>query len=237
MNNDKERLMTMLKEKKITQEEYNTLLTALKKKSFFLKIESSLLLNPFQKIAGFKALIFGIIILLTSSYMGVLAKLYFLGPLTIINATAVVKQSREIGFLLLAYQNIICLLLLTTLFFIAAKILQNKKIRLIDFLGTLSLARFPLLFFTVIVSFARRMNPTILDFDMSQGIPLHAHSSIGFVILAVTGMALIVWEIILYFYAMKESSGLVGKKLWLGFIISLIVSELIAFPLTTWFMK
>jgi hypothetical protein len=125
MNNDKERLMAMLKEKKITQEDYNTLLSAIRKKSFFSRMESSLLLNPFQKIAGFKALILGIIIMLTMSYMGVLAKLYFLGPLTIINASAVVKQTMDIGFLLLAYQNIICLLILTILFFIAAKILAE----------------------------------------------------------------------------------------------------------------
>jgi hypothetical protein len=93
-----------------------------------------------------------------------------------------------------------------------------------------------MLFFTVIVSFARMMNPTILDIDMSKGIPLH-NSSMGLNILGVIGMVLIVWEIILYFYAMKESSGLVGKKLWLGFIISLIAGDLIAFPLTTWFMN
>ncbi|MBI2786847.1 MAG: hypothetical protein HYX60_11335 [Legionella longbeachae] len=235
MKNDKERLMGMLRENKITLDDYNTLLIAMKKKSFFSRMESSLFLNPFQKIAGFKALIFGIIILLTMSYMGVLAKLYFLGPLTTINASAVVKQSMDIGFLLLAYQNIICLLILTTLFFIAAKMLQNKKLRIIDFLGTLSLARFPLLLFTVIVNFARMINPTILDIDMSKGIPLH--SSMGLKILGVIGTVLIVWQIILYFYAMKESSGLVGKKLWLGFILPLIAGELIAFPLTTWFMN
>ena len=62
MKNDKERLMGMLNENKISQDDYNTLLVALEKKSFFLKLQSSLWLNPFQKIAGFKALIMGMMI-------------------------------------------------------------------------------------------------------------------------------------------------------------------------------
>ena len=205
MKNDKERLMSMLKENKITQEDYNTLLVALEKKSFFSRIESSLLLNPFQKIAGVKALVIGMVVLLAMSYIGVLAKVYFLGPLSIINSSAVVKQTTNIGFLLLAYQNIISWLILSILFIIAAKILQKKELRIIDFFGTVSLAKFPLLLFTVIISVTRMIDPTILDIDMTKGIPLH--TSIEHVIhLVCIGMVLFVWQIITYFYAMKESS-------------------------------
>lgn len=235
MNNDKEQLLAMLAANKISEADYNTLLVALKKKSFSSKLESSLWLNPFQKIAGFKALLLGTIILLLMSYTGVLAGLYFWGPLTTINASIVVKQNMHIGFLLLAYQNIICCLILTVLFFMAAKILTKKKLRIIDFLGTVSLGRFPLALFTIVMSIARMIDPRILDIDMGQGIPLH--SSMGLYILAVIGMVIIAWQIITYFYAMKESSGLVGKKLWLGFIVSLVTGELIALPLTTWFMN
>jgi hypothetical protein len=237
MKNDKERLMTMLTENKITEEDYNTLLLALKKKSFASRIESSLWLNPFQKIAGGRALLQGIIILLIMSYTGALAGLYFLGPLTTINASIVVKQSKPIGFLLLAYQNIISCLIITTLFFITAKILQKKKLRIIDFLGTVTLSRFPLLLFTLIVSIVRMVDPTSLDIDMSKGIPLHPFFTMGLLIVTVIGMVMIVWQIITYFYAMKESSGLVGKKLWLGFIVSIVTGDLIALPLTTWFMN
>lgn len=236
MKNDKERLMGMLAENKISEEDYNTLLMALKKKSFSSRIESSLWLNPFQKIAGFKALLLGIIVLLVMSYTGALGGLYFLGPLTTINASIVVKQSQHIGFLLLAYQNTVSCLILTTLFFITAKILTKKKLRIIDFLGTVTLSRFPLALFTVITSIVRMVDPTSLDIDMSKGLPLHTFT-MGLFILSVIGMVIIVWQIITYFYAMKESSGLVGKKLWLGFIVSLVTAELIALPLTTWFMN
>lgn len=236
MKNDKARLMDMLYEHKITQKDYNTLLAALQKKSFFSKMQSSLLLNPFRKIAGFKALVIGIIILFTMSYVGVMAKVYFLGPLSVINATVVAKQTMGIGFLLLAYQNIVSWLVLALLFVIAAKALQNKKLRIIDFLGTVSLARFPLLLLTTFISMTRIVNPAILDIDMTKGVPLH-YSSIGQYIFSLMVMVLVVWQIITYFYALKESSGLVGKKLWLGFIVPIIVSEFIALPLTTLFMN
>ena len=198
-------------------------------------MESSLLLNPFQKIAGGKALVIGMMILVAMSYIGVMAKVYFLGPLTAINHSILAKQTMDIGFLLLAYQNIVCWLVLSALFVIAAKILQKKQLRIIDFLGTVSLARFPLLLVTIITSITRMVNPAIVDIDMSKGIPLH--SSIGAYIFGVVAMILLVWQIITYFYAMKESSGLVGKKLWLGYIIPIIAGEFIALPLTTLFMN
>ena len=231
MKNDKERLMVMLNENKISQDDYNTLLVALEKKSFFLKLQSSLWLNPFQKIAGFKALIMGMMILLAMSGMGVIAKVYFVGSISIINASAVAKQTMDISFLLLAYQNIVSWLILSAMFILAAMILQKKKIRIIDFLGTVSLARFPALLITILIGIVRMINPSILDVDMSKGISLHA--SFSQTLLGVLMMVLIVWQIFTYFYAFKESSGLIGKKLVLGFIASIIAAEYSGLPLTT----
>lgn len=231
MKNNKERLMGMLNENKISQDDYNTLLVALEKTSFFSTIQSSLLLNPFQKIAGFKALAIGMIILLLMSYVGVIAKVYFIGSISMLNASVVATQTMNIGFLLLAYQNIVSWLVLTAVFIIAAKILQNKKIRIIDFLGTVSFARFPLLLFTIFTSITRMVNPDMLDVDITKG--LLVHPSIEQYLFSIVGMILVVWQIITYFYALKESSGLIGKKLWLGFIVSIIVAEFISHPLTT----
>ena len=235
MKNDKERLMGMLNENKISQDDYNTLLVALEKKSFFLKLQSSLWLNPFQKIAGFKALIMGMMILLAMSGMGVIAKVYFVGSISIINASAVAKQTMDISFLLLAYQNIVSWLILSAMFILAAMILQKKKIRIIDFLGTVSLARFPALLITILIGIVIMINPSILDVDMSKGISLHA--SFSQTLLGVLMMVLIVWQIFTYFYAFKESSGLIGKKLVLGFIASIIAAEYSGLPLTTMFMN
>jgi hypothetical protein len=235
MKQEKERLISMLQEKKISPDEYNLLLAALEKKSFFEKISSSFLINPFQKIAGFKALISGMIVLIIMSYLGVIAKVYFIGALSILNASAVVNQKIEINFFLLAYQNLVAWLVLATLFLISAKILYPKKVRVIDFFGTVALARFPLLVLTLLMAIIRVINPEFLAIDLSKGIPLHP--SIMTNVFGVIILCLFVWQITTYFYGFKVSSGLTGKKLWLGFIGSLIVAEYLTSPLTTLFMN
>jgi len=235
MKHEKERLMTMLKDNKISQDDYNLLLGAIKKRSFFSKMSSSLLLNPFQKIAGGKALGIGIVILLCISYLGVIAKVYFLDPISIINSSAVLKQAVEINFLFLAYQNIVSWLVLALLFRISAKVLQKKKTRMIDFLGTVALARFPGLLITIVCSILRVFNPGFLEIDLTKG--LHMHVSFGEMVFGITVTILTVWQIITYFYALKESSGLDGKKLWIGFIVSLITACFIGQLLTTLVMN
>ena len=69
MNTEKTRLENMLRDNKISREDYDILASALKRKSFFTKMQSSLLLNPFQKIAGLNALVLGMIILFMTSYI------------------------------------------------------------------------------------------------------------------------------------------------------------------------
>ena len=235
MNTEKARLDKMLHEKKISQDDYSILLQSLKRKSFFTKLHQSLWLNPFQKIAGFKALILGIFILVMTSYLGIQAKLYYLGPLSAINAFALAKQNISHLFLFLLYQNMVNWLVLAVLFMIATKILQKNKMRAIDFLGTVSLAQFPVLLTTAYTCLIRIFYPSLLDIDMSHG--LQIHFTLYQYICTIPFIVFIVWQIVLYFYAFKESSGLNGKKLWWGFLGSLIFVSMIAQPLTTLFMN
>ena len=237
MNTEKARLDKMLQEKIISQNDYRTLLNSLKKNSFFAKLNQSLLLNPFQKIAGFQALIIGILILVMTSYLGIKAKLYYLAPLSAINALVLAKQniSHLFLFLFLFYQNIVNWLVLAILFMIAAKLLQKNKMRVIDFLGTVSLAQFPMLLVTAYTVLIRVFNPSLLEFDMSKGFPVH-FTAIQY-IFTIPIIIFVVWQSVLCFFAFKESSGLSGKKLWWGFLGALIFASMIAQPLTTLFMN
>ena len=235
MNNEKARLDKMLNEHKISQEDYSVLSKALHRKTFYTKMQSQFWLNPFQKIAGFKALLIGMIILLVISYLGVIAKVYFLGPIGIINASALATQTNATGFLFLTYQNIVSWLTLSILFIVTAKILQKQKLRIVDFVGTVVFAQYPTLFNVMFIGISRIIFPNLWDVDMSKGMPIHA--SIGQYINGVVVSVLIVWQIITYFYAFKESSGLLEKKLWIGFLVSIIAAGFIANPLTTMFMN
>ena len=235
MNKEKAHLMSMLKEHKISQDEYTLLLAALEKKSFFDRISSFFLINPFQKIAGVNALVWGMAVLIIMSYLGVVAKVYFPGVLSVLNASAVAHQKIEINFFLLAYQNLVAWLVLSGMFLMSAKIFQQKRVRLVDFLGTVALARFPYLVLTLLMSIIRVVNPGFLAIELNKGVSLQP--SIAMSAFSAVVICLFIWQIATYFYALKESSGLIGKKLWLGFIVSLILSECIASPLTTIFMN
>ena len=235
MNTEKARLDKMLVEKKISQEDYLILTNALKRKSFFAKMHSSFWLNPFQKIAGFKALVIGMVILVLTCYLGVKAGLYYFGPVSVINASALAKQNIHHLFLFLLYQNVVIWLVLAVSFMIAAKILQKNKIRIIDFLGTVALARFPTLLITICIYLIRVFYPSTLEVDMSKGLPIHANLIQYLVSLIIS--TLVVWQAFTYFYAFKESSGLLGKKLLWGFLGVIILVQFIALPFTNSFMS
>lgn len=235
MNNEKNRLDKMLNEHKISQEDYSVLSKALHRKAFYSKMQSKFWLNPFQKIAGFKALVIGMMILLMISYLGVVAKVYFLGPISIINAAALAKQTNAIGFLFLTYQNIVSWLTLSILFIVTAKVLQKQRLRIVDFLGTVVFAQYPTLFNVLFIGISRFIYPSLWEVDMSKGMPIHA--SIGQYVNGAVVSVFMVWQIITYFYAFKESSGLLEKKLWIGFLVSIIAAGFIASPLTTMFMN
>ncbi|MDF1678046.1 MAG: hypothetical protein P1U32_05060 [Legionellaceae bacterium] len=235
MNTEKSRLDKMLQENKISKKEYDILATALKRKRFFNKVHSTFLLNPFQKIAGWKALLIGMMVIILTSAIAVKAKLYFLGPMSTINASVLGKQSITSPFFFMLYQNMICWLVLSILLMLTAKVLQKHKIRIVDFLGTVALARIPTLIATLYLMVVRMEYPSVLEIDLSHGYQLHY--SIAQYILTLPVIILAIWQAVIYFYAFKESSGLTGKKLTFGFLAAIILAETVAQPITTLFMN
>ena len=229
MTNEKERLNTMLREKKISESDYKLLSQALAKKTVPVNATFSLLINPFQKIAGLRALIFGVIIIFAMSYFAVLAKIFCPGLLDFLSVDVVGYTKIPFGFLLLIYQNTVSWLVLTIIFWVTAKILQQKHIRIIDFFGTVALARFPSLIFLVLLSIARIFSP--LNPNASERFFL-THNSLATNILHLIMYLFGVWQVATYFSALKESSGLTGKKLWIGFCVAIVVAEAISQPLT-----
>lgn len=230
MSNEQERLIKLHNENKISTDDYKMLLSALNKKPSRAQLFFSFLINPFQKIAGVKALILGLIIMASMSYLGVIAKAYFPEVLGFLNSTVVKNPKFQLNFFLLAYQNIVCWLTMSALYIIAAKILQPKKTRIIDFLGTVALSRYPYLVFTILTSILVTLDPNFANVDLSHGYPMH--NSMLKNIFAMLFVVCAAWHIATYFYAFKESSGLHGHKLWLSVIVALILGDTISGFLT-----
>jgi hypothetical protein len=191
------------------------------------------LINPFQKVAGLYALISGLIIIFCMSYLGVIAKCYSVGVMGSLNASVIKSQNIQPTFYLLLYQNLIVWLVMTLLFICFSKILQQKRLRLVDFFGTVALSRFPFLIMMIILAITRVTHQSFLDIDITKGLQLHP--SIFMSLFSAAIILCFIWEVVMYFYALKESSGLTGKKLWISFIAALILGEVITSPLTMLF--
>jgi hypothetical protein len=140
MSHDKKKLDSMLAAKKISKAEHKALMRAIDKtwtlKSLFYGV-----MNPFEKVAGVKALFWGVFFLCLSSYLGVLGKLYFLGPLSL--KTFLGSDALGLSFSSLLAQNLIGWLLLSIAFIGASKLLQKNQVRYIDFFGTVAFAHYP----------------------------------------------------------------------------------------------
>lgn len=234
MSEEKDRLLNMLKEGKLSEDDYELLSRAIDNKSPLIRSIFSILINPFQKIAGYYALAAGLAIIFSMSYLGVIAKIYFPGILDCLNGSFVKNPRSELNFYVLAYQNMISWLILSILFLISAKIFRQKRIRAIDFFGTVAFSRFPYLIFTAFLSSIRLINPSFMEIDMAKGIQLHPSLMTGLFSLVLSFC--LIWQITTYFYALKESSGLVNKKLWTSFIVSIILGEVISSILSSVFV-
>jgi hypothetical protein len=191
------------------------------KKSLVETISRIFLIDVLQKITGVQALVFGGIVILLMSYLGVFSHVYFITPFGLMSSTAVRQQSITINFFLLIYQNVIICFVLSWLYIIAATIFQPKNVRIIDFIGAVALARFPSLILTMLIG---ALHPSGTSF-------------MGSVILfGVACVFLTVWQIVACFYAFKVPSGLTGIKLWFSIVIAFILVQLLAPSLTMLFL-
>lgn len=228
MSKEKERLINMLQTHKITDDEYQLLSAALDKKSSRLHSLFLFLINPFQKISGVYALITGFFLIICMSYFGVIGKVYFPGILDFIDPIGSSQTAIQINFnfFILLYENMISWVVLACLFMLVAKIFKQKRTRVVDFFGMLALSRLPYAIFAAFFAITRTINPGFMLVNTFRPSLL---VSLFFIVV----MLCVVWQITLYFYALKESSGLSGKKLWISYIVIIIFGEIISNSLTT----
>lgn len=232
MSREQQKLAQMLQENKINEADYRLLLSALERTS-----EQSIfswMINPFQKIAGLQALVLGLLVILSLSIIGTYARVYFAGVLDCLNAANLKHlQVMMPNFKLLLMQNIIDWLVLSTVFLIAALLLKQKRIRVIDFYGTVALARFPYIILSLFIALVWIISPQSLNFDLTDKTMKFEFSYIG-KLLDFMWQFCYAWLITTYFFAFKESSGLNGTRLWIGFVISLFIADQIAHPIGSW---
>lgn len=186
------------------------------------------LLNPFVKIAGTKALLIGLGMILIVAMLILISPGHFDG---VLDYHPVNPNNRSWTKLILISitENVINLLTLGIIFSISAFLLVGRRFRVIDIFGTMAYARFPLYIASLvnIGGFYGALNLKLATSAQSLGFP-DLETSDWIILFA--GILLmipcIVWFISLLYKAYTVSSGLKGTKAIVSFIIALLVAEI-----------
>lgn len=221
MNKQKERLIQLLETGKINETDFKNLSSALapEERRFGW---TSWLFNPFERIDGTKALAIGSIGMLLMSLIGALKQIHYPGVLDLQISHTVTGYSNKFG--ILVYQNFIAVICLGAVYYMAARLLKQKNLRLIDFFGMVALSRLAYLPATVLLGQLK------ISYEVPTEIPA---ATLAY--LSIISIPSAFWIFTLYFNALKEASGLTGKKLWVTFFITVFVAEIISFPLARYF--
>ncbi len=178
------------------------------------------MLNPAEYLAGSMGLLVGFIGMLIT----VLAGYYTRGHLD-----GVVDMHLGKQFSLLAQTEEVFLVWIITFLalFISAKIISKTSFRIIDLLGTLAIARIPLILLLPISYFCvpseevlKKLTDTSHQIAFSEVAPLLVIGIVSFVFIA--------WVCVLMYNAFCTSCNVKGKNALISFIIAMLAAEILS---------
>ncbi len=175
----------------------------------------SLIWNPFTRIAGWQAFGVGIVIVIISAVLASYGNLVFDGAVDAHfgNHIGVAKSLIITGISLLS----------VVLAMYVVGIIISKNFRFVDILGTMTLARAPYLLLAVLAPFA-----TFPDIEQILQNPMIVLEYPSIIIIGIVSVPILVWSIALMYNGLKVSTGAKGTKLTVGFIVGILVAEIIS---------
>ncbi len=204
---------------KISDEEYRDLLKSVTPNPILKKLSIKILINPFSYAKGGSALIAGSIMILLFSFVASRSFVHF--PATL-DLRIIDSRVSNLSFWYILFQNLTIILSLTIFFYLGSVIAKAKDLRIINFLGALLLARIPYFIATLALVLLAKFFPGI-QFLEKVGAPLKLNTAL--VVALIIIIPCLVWQCFHYFLALKYSSGLTKKWVWIVFIIAVLASE------------
>ena len=177
---------------------------------------STWLFNPFLFVGGERILLIGLIIAAVHIPIGYFLNVRFDG------AIDMHLVPTDVGLLTPVIDVLIAWLSMAGCMFAAAKLFQSPM-RLIDIAGAVLVARIPLLLSIGPVLLLEPDFQSIEELLNLQGSELYQLAA-----LSVTSLLFLIWFFVLLFNAFKINSNLKGARLWVGFIGSAIIAEIIS---------
>ena len=164
------------------------------------------LINPFEHIAGWKALALGITAMALTVVFGYMNRIAFDGALDIHPGSFNLSTSFVV--------HAVVFLVLFLIIWLTGVCFSKTKVRAIDVAGTIALARAPVLLLTI-VCFLPIVPKGLYDIPRT-------------IVFSLIVLPCFLWMIALMYNAYTVSCNLKGKKAVISFIGALIVSEIIS---------
>lgn len=174
----------------------------------------NLIFNPFTRIAGWQAFIVGLVIVGLTGIVGTLSGVAFDG---VLDAHKGIGVTYALSFICLGI-DIVSIVLVTWL----AALITSRDFRFIDILGTMTLARAPMLLIAAAGFSSIAPDPAVLIANPASAM------TTGTIVFLLFCIVATIWHIALIYNAMKVSCDIGGAKLAVAVIISVLLAEVLS---------
>ncbi len=181
-----------------------------------MKSKLSYIFNPFEKIAGIKALILGLCFMLITF---VICKMMGVMPLGYFCSFFSLFMPGNYPWIMLI-SLLIPWLILSILFYVLALIFSKSKVRIIDVFGTLAFCQIAVMFEAFIF-----LPSSLHDIVANNA---DSPSILTLIFLVSYSVFCIIWFCILVFNAVKISCNLKKAKLWVIYVIVIILTYVLS---------
>ena len=192
-----------------------------------MKNKVKLIVNPFIRIAGGQALIWGFLGLIVSTLLCWISGYHYHGLLHF-------GPAPNPAWWCYLAEHLIVWLIPALLFYLGGLFLSHSRIRVIDVLGTVLFAQLPLLGMNLISLLPAMRMMSQMNMNMSPEEMLAQPYFILAMILTLLGLRLLILTLIWMFNALKVSCNLKQWKLWTVALIGIIGGDVLCRFLIGW---
>ncbi|MCS3331152.1 YIP1 family protein [Bacteroides thetaiotaomicron] len=192
-----------------------------------MKNKVKLIVNPFIRIAGGQALIWGFLGLIVSTLLCWISGYHYHGLLHF-------GPAPNPAWWCYLAEHLIVWLIPALLFYLGGLFLSHSRIRVIDVLGTVLFAQLPLLGMNLISLLPAMRMMSQMNMNMSPEEMLAQPYFILAMILTLLGLPFLILTLIWMFNALKVSCNLKQWKLWTVALIGIIGGDVLCRLLIAW---
>lgn len=178
------------------------------------------LINPFERIAGFQALSWGLLGMVVSTVICYQSGWHYHGLLHF-------GPAPNPAWWCFAVEHLVVWIVPAVLFYIGGLILSRSKIRLIDVVGTVAFAQLPFIFMDLFNMLPPIQNMVKMDMTLP---PMEMVEQPGFLLgvwLSLIGVIFLVWVLVWMYKALKVSCNLKGYQLGILYCVGVFGGDVL----------